>query len=461
MLRKSLIMDHLRVLPIEYSQSKEEGKDMQGYQQRIEEIIQSDASELQKEELAGELLDEMYHLPIDESFSYNEPSTLDDIKALRPAFEYEKNYGNISSDKLFDKIYGAWLGRCAGCLLGQPIEGWKLSQIKELLKDTNNYPLTNYISSDITDSIKEKHGIADQYYFFGNKPITINWINNISRMPEDDDINYTIASLHIIETYGYEFTSDDVAESWLLNIPLLHTYTAERIAYRNLSLYKFPPLSAIYRNPYREWIGAQIRGDFWGYINGGNIEMAAEMAFRDASVSHVKNGIYGEMFISALIAAAMTSDDIEYIINCGLSQIPANCRLAEHINLVITNKNSGWDEEQVIAHIHTLFDEKQIHHWCHTIPNAMIVCFALLYGNKDFEKTLALAIMSAFDTDCNAATVGSVIGLIKGASQIPQKWTAPLNDKVCSGVRGFEEVSISSLAQRTVDVILKKEKRIL
>lgn len=452
-------MDHLRVLPIEYSQSKEEGKNMQGYQQRIDEIIQSDASELQKEELAGELLDKMYNLPINGSFSYKEPSTLDEIKALRPTFEYKKDYENISPDKLFDKIYGAWLGRCAGCLLGQPIEGWKLAQIKELLKDTNNYPLKNYISSNIKDSIKKKHGIADQYYLFGNKPITINWINNISRMPEDDDINYTIASLNIIETYGYDFHSDDVAECWLLNIPLLHTYTAERIAYRNLSLYKFPPLSAIYRNPYREWIGAQIRGDFWGYINGGNLEMAAEMAFRDASVSHVKNGIYGEMFISAMIAAAMTSDDIEFIIDCGLSQIPANCRLAEHLNLVITNKKSGWDEEQIIAHIHTLFDEKQIHHWCHTIPNAMIVCFALLYGNKDFEKTLALAIMSTFDTDCNAATVGSVIGLINGASQIPQKWIDPLNDTVCSGVRGFEEVSISSLAQRTVDIILKKEKR--
>lgn len=245
-------MDHLRVLPIEYSQSKEEGKNMLDYKQRIEEIIQSAASELEKEELAGTLLDQMYNLPINPSFEYNEPSTLDEIKACRPFFEYKKGHVIDSPNKLFDKIYGAWLGRCAGCLLGQPIEGWKLAQITQLLKDTNNYPLTHYISSDIKESIKEKHIIADQYYLFGNKPITINWINNISRMPEDDDINYTIASLHMIETYGYNFTSDDIAENWLLNIPLLHTYTAERIAYRNLSLYKFPPLSAVYRNPYRE-----------------------------------------------------------------------------------------------------------------------------------------------------------------------------------------------------------------
>ena len=454
-------MDHLRVLPIEYSQSREEGKNMLDYQQHIDNIIQSDASELRKEELAGNLLDQMYNLPIDESFPYNEPSTLDDIKALRPTFKYKDNNTGISSEKLFDKIYGAWLGRCAGCLLGQPIEGWKLAQIGDLLRDTNNYPLSDYITSNISDSIKKKHGIADQYYLFGNKPISINWINNVTRMPEDDDINYTIAALHILETYGYYFNSDDVAECWLLNIPLLHTYTAERIAYRNLSLYKFPPQSATHRNPYREWIGAQIRGDFWGYINPGNIEQAAEMAFRDASVSHVKNGIYGEMFVSAMIAAAMISDDMEFIINCGLSQIPATCRLTEYVNTIISAKNNGWDEEQVIAHIHTLFDEKQIHHWCHTIRNAMIVCFALLYGNKDFEKSLSSAIMSAFDTDCNAATVGSVIGLINGASLIPQKWITPLNDTVCSGVKGFEEVSISSLAKRTVDIILQNEKTMI
>ena len=56
-------------------------------------------------------------------------------------------------------------------------------------------------------------------------------------------------------------------------------------------------------NPYREWIGAQIRADICGYVPRPP-GAAAKLAFRDASLSHTANGIYGAMWSAALVAAA-------------------------------------------------------------------------------------------------------------------------------------------------------------
>jgi hypothetical protein len=149
----------------------------------------------------------------------------------------------------------------------------------------------------------------------------------VSAMPEDDDTNYTATGLAILKRRGPGFTPEDVADFWLSDIPILHTYTAERVAYRNFCLQIPPPHSARFRNPHREWIGAQIRADFWGYAAAGDTALAAELAWRDACVSHVKNGIYGEMWAAAMIAAAFVTSDIRAVIEAGLGEIPPRSRL--------------------------------------------------------------------------------------------------------------------------------------
>ncbi len=122
-------------------------------------------------------------------------------------------------------------------------------------------------------------------------------------MARDDDIDYTIIGLSYFERFGPGFATDDVAGAWLRGLPYHLVYTAERAAYRNLVDGLRPPRSATFRNPYREWIGAQIRADAFGYVSPGWPEKAAEFAYRDAAVSHIKNGTYGEMWVAAMLGA--------------------------------------------------------------------------------------------------------------------------------------------------------------
>ncbi len=430
-------------LEFELTQAQEQGLEIT---EEIRQLVQRaiDAQGSDKQALALKAHAAIARLPMQEGYPYQEPSDLQEIRALRAGDDRPMP---IDQANLYDRIYGAWLGRCAGCLLGQPVEGWKRERIDGLLKETGNYPLTRYISSDIAQSIRQKYGVTDQGSVYGSDKI--NWINNVAWMPEDDDTNYTVIGLKLIETYGFDYTPEDVGECWLQNLPYLHVCTAERVAYRNLVAGLMPPESATHANSYREWIGAQIRGDMFGYVAPGMPHVAAELAWRDASISHIKNGIYGEMWIAAMLSAAASTQDMEQIIRTGLRQLPQNSRLVERVEQVLSWKAQGMNWEQAIEQIHADFDEHNGHDWCHTLSNAMIVAAGLLFGEMDLGRTLAITIHAAFDTDCNAATAGSVLGMALGAKQLPETWVAPLNDTLKSGVDGFGVVKISDLAKRS------------
>jgi ADP-ribosylglycohydrolase len=439
---------------IELEQSADEGRDVGSFAGKARSIFDMFRQGRLMEEDAKILIDRIRGAPVAADYPYTEPSDLDLIRKARPAQRENPVCFTGDPKSYFDKVYGAWLGRCAGCLLGQPVEGWRRNRITGLLKDTGNYPVKYYISSAIDEHLRSKYEVVDDRQVYGSSKV--NWINNVTCMPEDDDTNYTILYLKTLETYGRDFSSEDVVTSWLMNVPILHVCTAERVAYKNFVDLVMPPLSGSFYNAYREWIGAQIRADFFGYINPGDPEKAAEYAWRDARISHIKNGIYGEMFCAAMIARAAVSSDIKDIIRSGLNEVPEQSRLTEGIGRVLAWYSEGITWEAALDHIHQIYDEGNNHHWCHTVSNAMICAAALLWGEGDLEKTIGIALCAGFDTDCNAATVGSITGMAAGASKLPEKWIKPLNNKVKSGIDGFGVTELPELAERTVALAFKR-----
>lgn len=186
-----------------------------------------------------EFLEKTALLKIKESFKYDEPSDLNKIKLSRPEDPLTLS-SEIKKEELYNKIYGAWLGRSAGCLLGQPVEGWSRDKIRGLLKDTDNYPINRYISSDITQDIIDRYEILP-----GGMPkksgLMKNWINNVSCMPEEDDMNYTVLGMKLLMEKGKDFASEDVGFEWLISRPIVHLSTAERVAYKNMVNNIYPP----------------------------------------------------------------------------------------------------------------------------------------------------------------------------------------------------------------------------
>lgn len=424
-------------LPVEYTQCLDEGLDVAPYKSLFEAVAALPSGEI-KTEFGNALFKLVGTLKTVDGYKYDEPSELQDIKKLQGDVPY---LPDLNEAAFPDKVYGAWLGRICGCLLGKTVEGIRTDELVPFLKETGNLPMQRYIlKSDISDEIADK-------YRFGFKHSV--YADEINGMVPDDDTNYTVIGQLIIDKYGRDFTAKDVAKAWL-ELQAKKAYcTAERVAYKNFTNGIMPPFSAVYKNPYREFIGAQIRADYWGYINPGAPEKAADMAYRDASISHIKNGIYGEMMIAAMLSTAAVTDELELIITTGLSQIPHTSRLFEAVSEVLHRFKNGDTKESVFNYIHTLYDEHTSYGWCHTIPNAMIVTASLLYGNKDFRASVCAAVETGFDTDCNAATVGSILGMALGKASIPADFSTPICDTLKTTIFGVGTVKISDCAKKT------------
>ena len=402
------------------------------------------------EELARGLYDEMHRAPLVPGFAFDEPSDYPGIVAAAPDAP-ELPGRTLSPAKLKSKLEGAWIGRVAGCLLGKPIEGWRREAVYPLLRASGNYPMRKYMMKrDLTGEFARLAEIPGNVY---RSHFYADLIDGTS--PADDDTNYTVLALKMYESYGRDFTPEDVLESWLRWMPFFSACTAERVAYRNAASGLLPPRTATYYNPFREWIGAQIRADLYGYVNPGDPRAAAEAAFRDASVSHTKNGIYGAMFAAACIAAAAVCGDTERIVEQGVSVIPARSRLRRDIDLVRGWRDAGLSPEEVFDRIHEAYPPDGGAGWVYTNPNAMIVTAALLYGGGDYGKSVCLAVEACYDTDCNGATVGSVVGMLVGKEGIGDEWTAPVRRGFRTDIEGFAVAGFSDLAERTFALIGK------
>jgi ADP-ribosylglycohydrolase len=412
----------------EIRQRSQEGCDVAGFAGRWE-----------SGQTKGQLMDvyrDLCRLRTRADFPYVEPSHLEGIHVARLGryMRWDIN----ADDALLDRVHGAWLGRIAGCMLGKPVEGWSSEAIREYLVAVGEYPLANYIPpapADMPEAVAQRPR---------GRSARGGWDHALA----DDDTNYTVMGLKIMEEKGPDFTTADVGEAWLRSLPYRHVCTAEKQAYVNLV--NELPIEEVpmYLNPYREWIGAQIRADFWGYCAPGWPEKAAEFAYRDAALSHVKNGIYGEMMCAAMISAALATDDLNEIIEAGLSEIPAHCRLAETVHDCLRWRKDCATWEQAFAKmLETYYGS---YSRVHTNNNLAIVLIALLFGWPGYEKTVCTCVMQGMDTDCNGATAGSIVGAALGACKLPDKWIAPLGGRLDAGVDGFMQPRIDDLAKRTM-----------
>ena len=341
------------------------------------------------------------------------------------------------------RIRNAWLGRVSGCMLGKPVEILSMRQ--------GHDALTDYLTTAGAAELRDYVPLVPDTPVASLFPETCR--GRLEVAIPDDDINYTVLALMLIEHYGLDFSTEDVGRAWLSWLPGGMTFTAEREAYVRLLekagtgfTFGVPAAFDIAEcadNEFNDWIGAQIRADLYGWIVPGQPRLAADLAGRDAALSHRAEGVYGAQFVAAAGAALVADASIPDAIDAAVATIPtaSDCARAVDLGRRVAVQGDG------PAEIHAAYADLSP---VHTVNNLALVVWGLLRGADDFSAAIGDTVAAGWDTDCNGATVGALWGLT--GRPIPSHWSEPWQGRIQTSLAGVGELHVDDLIDRTLAI---------
>jgi len=293
-------------------------------------------------------------------------------------------------------------------------------------------------------------GTAIEGYTTENLEKVFGNITNYVRTPNtyNDDITYELAFLRALKMAGKGITSAHIAEQWVALIP--SGWSAEEIALQNLRLGVYPPESGRLNNPYREWIGAQMRGDVCGMVAPGNTYEAARLAFMDGQISHHNNGVLGEIFNAVMTSLAYVETNVFKILQLTINAIPNDSEYYSVIKYALDccKESQSWKEAA-----NKCLSRYGKYNWIHAYPNACGEVIALYYGAGDFDKTMNIIAMYGWDVDCNAAQIATIVA-IASRKAVNEKWSKPIGNLLYTYMREIKQITITELAEITTELTL-------
>ena len=296
------------------------------------------------------------------------------------------------------KVSGCWLGKSAGGTLGMPFEGYP---------GMNN--LTYY---DPVPTVAIPNDDLE---------LQVMYAAALDRMPE------------------IKVNREILADIWLKH----NAYYCDEyaVAICNLRRGIRPPYSGKYDNCFYDGMGAAIRSELWACLAPGNPRLAAALAYEDGIIDHAEDGVYAEMFLGAVESQAFIESNIEKLIETGLSVIPENCL----IHRAITDTCALWEKSGDWKSVRNkIYADYSSEFATCVLVNVPFIVLALLAGKGDFGKSICIAANCGMDTDCTAATTGSILGIISPDS-IDEKWSGPLGNELI--VRKDKIVKLDNIPQ--------------
>jgi ADP-ribosylglycohydrolase len=315
-------------------------------------------------------------------------------------------------DDYLERVYAGVLGKLIGVFLGRPFENWTHQRIMDQLGTIEYY-------------VHDRLGV----------PLVVT----------DDDVAGTFTFLRAFDEHGVkpELSAEEIGKTWLNNIVENRAIlwwggsgnSSEHTAWLNLKRGIPAPASgsiAVNGKTVAEQIGAQIFIDGWAMVAPGRPALAARLAEQAAKVSHDGEAAYAAMLLAAMEAEAFVSNDIDHLIDVGLSVIPADSLIAGLIADIRKWRAELPDWRDCRQRIQDHYGYDKFPGNCHVVPNHALIIMSLLYAPDDLHLALTIVNTSGWDTDCNSGNVGCLLGIKLGLAGVNAgpDWRGPIADRM-------------------------------
>jgi ADP-ribosylglycohydrolase len=311
-----------------------------------------------------------------------------------------------------ERVYAGVLGKLIGVFLGRPFENWTHQRIMAELGTIEYY-------------------VHDRL----NVPLVVT----------DDDVAGTFTFLRAFDEHGVkpELSAEEIGKTWLNNIVENRAIlwwggsgnSSEHTAWLNLKRGIPAPASGsieVNGQTVAEQIGAQIFIDGWAMVSPGQPQLAARLAEQAATVSHDGEAVHAAKLLAAMEAEAFVSDDVEHLLEVGLSVIPEDSLIARLISDVRRwhAELPEWRDCRQRIQDHYGYDRFPGN--CHVVPNHALIIMSLLYAPDDLQKALMIVNTSGWDTDCNSGNLGCLLGIKLGLAGVDAgpDWRGPIADRM-------------------------------
>ncbi len=293
---------------------------------------------------------------------------------------------------LHDKIAGGWAGQMIGVSYGAPTEFRSNGKI-------NESALPRWTPGRVENSIHQDDLYVDMTF---------------AKVLDDKGINATTTD------FGEMFKNSKYA--------LWHANLAAR---RNLNRGIPAGDSGSYKyNAHANDIDFQIESDFIGLMAPGLYQSATDIAMRAGRVMNYGDGVYGGVFVSCMYSSAFFENDPRKVVETGLACIPAKSPYAMLISdLLAWSKQHPDDWKKVWRLIEDKWDRNDPCPEGALKPfnidaklNGAYIALGLLYGKKDFGRTIEISTRAGQDSDCNPSSAGGILGVMLGYDAIPDEW---------------------------------------